>query len=79
MYEFHNCTEKKRTVKVHKLQEAPWDTAVDEDVEEALGNYKKEFHSMMKSIVPQDIILPSEEECALDKEAQELAAEMGLE
>lgn len=71
--------EKKRTVKVHKLQEAPWDTTVDQDVEEALGDYKKEFNSMMKSIVPKDIILPSEEECALDKEAQELAAEMGLE
>ena len=71
--------EKKRTVKVHKVQEAPWDIAVDQDVEEALGNYKKEFDSIMKSVVPKGVTLPSKEILALDKEALEIAAEMGIE
>ena len=74
---------KKRTVKVHKLQEAPWDTAVDQEVEEALGNYQKEFKELLDSVVLKEDLMPSKEEISaenlLEQEAAVLAAELGIE
>ena len=74
---------KKRTVKVRKLQEAPWDTAVDQEVEEALGNYQKEFKELLDSVVLKEDLMPSKEEISaenlLEQEAAVLAAELGIE
>tara|TARA_Y100001951_G_C11234403_1_gene236562 strand:+ start:394 stop:900 length:507 start_codon:yes stop_codon:yes gene_type:complete len=69
----------KRTVKVHKVKGADWDSTVDSEVDEVLGKYKEEFSEMVASVLPKDVILPTAEEMTLDKEALALAAEMGIE
>ena len=68
---------KKKTVKVHKVKEADWDPTA-EDVFDVLEGYKKEFDEVLKSIIPTEITRPSKEVLKLDKEAKEIAAEMGM-
>lgn len=77
--EIQVAVKKKRTVKVHKVKEAEWDSTIDREINGALKKYKGEFDNAMKSIVPKGVTLPSKEILALDKEAMEIASEMGME
>ena len=69
---------KKKTVKVHKVKEAEWDSTADKEVEDTLEEYKTEFNALIDSVIPKGITLPSKEELELEKEAMEIAAEMGM-